>query len=519
MTQQKSEDCIVPEGRRKSTPTQDSGGGKAVPVTGVDQQLLLAFATAEKPRERGAESHHNLGLPGAREHMAPKAKVKQRTAGPARMEEVVERLPEALAKVAANKGAPGPDRQTIAHVVKHWEKVQAKLRLSLLDGSYCPGEIRRSWIPKSDGKGRRGLGIPNVVDRVVGEAVRQVLEPLYEPTFHPSSHGFRPGRGCQTAIHEAKSYVEEGYQMVVDIDLANFFDRVPHQRLMARLAQRIDDKRLLVLIGRMLKAKVVMPDGVKVATEEGVPQGGPLSPLLSNIVLSELDGELARRGHRFVRYADDCNIYVRSERAGQRVMASIVEFIERRLRLKVNVTKSAVAPPETRHFLGYRLAPKPDGTVEILLSERSVKRLKQRVRELTPRSKGRSLKATIDGVNTYLRGWLGHFGICSPGVERMAHNTDAHIRRRLRAIILKHWKQKRTIARRLIRLGVRKKTAWHRVYDGRKSLWKLSADPAVHHGLRNMYFIERGLVSLKERFQSIWAGHSAPQQLMLFVET
>lgn len=522
MTQQKSEDRIVPQGGVIPAPTQKvepSGGGRAVPVKGEDQQLMLAFATAENPRqERGADGVEGPDLSGSKARKVPKAKVKWRGAGPARMEEVAERLEEAFGKVAANKGAPGPDRQTIEAVRKHLPRLLPKLRASLLDGSYRPGEIRRVWIPKAGGKGQRGLGIPNVVDRVVQEAVRQVLEPVYEPTFHPSVHGFRPGRGCQTAIAEARGYVEEGYHVVVDMDLAKFFDRVHHQRLLSRLAQRVYDKRLLSLIGRMLKAKVVMPDGVKVATAEGVPQGGPLSPLLSNIVLSELDEELARRGHRFVRYADDCNIYVRSERAGHRVMASATRFIERRLRLQVNQAKSAVAPPETRHFLGYRLHLQADGTVEVLLSERSVKRLRARVRELTPRSRGWSLKATINAINEYLVGWLGHFRVCTQGIERVVHNTDAHIRRRLRAIVLKHWKRKRTIARRLIRLGVKPRAAWPCVYAGRKSLWALSHDPAVHRGLRNAYFAERGLVSLKGRFEAIWAVIPAPAQLMLALE-
>jgi len=434
------------------------------------------------------------------------------------MEEVTERLDEAFVRVAANKGAPGPNRQTIEQVRMRWSVVRRELQRRLLDGTYEPGAIRRVWIPKGGGNGQRGLGIPDVVDRVVQEAIRQVLEPVYEPTFHSSSHGFRPGRGCQTAIHEARGYVREGYHWVVDMDLAKFFDRVHHQRLMARLARRVEDKRLLVVIGRLLKAKVVMPDGVKVATEEGVPQGGPLSPLLSNIVLSELDDELARRGHRFVRYADDCNIYVRSERAGQRTMASIRRFIERRLRLALNEKKSAVARPATRHFLGYRLAPQADGSVEILLSERSEKRLRERVRELTPRSRGRSLATIITGLNVYLRGWLGHFRVCTSGIARLVGGVDAHIRRRLRAIVLKHWKRQRTIVRRLIRLGVKPRTAWRRVYEGRKALWALSHDPAVDRGLRNAYFAERGLESLRERFLVIWAGPPAPRQLSLFAE-
>lgn len=434
--------------------------------------------------------------------------------GPARMEEVIERLEEAFEKVAANKGAPGPDRQSIEYVRKHIHELTGELRKSLQEGSYRPGDIRRVWIPKAGG-GQRGLGIPNVVDRMVQEAVRLVLEPEYEPRFHRSSHGFRPNRSCQTAIAEARGYVEEGYEWVVDLDLEKFFDRVHHQRLMGRLSQQLADKPLLALIGRMLKAKVVMPDGVKVSTAEGVPQGGPLSPLLSNIVLSELDEELARRGHRFVRYADDCNIYVRSQRAGERVMASVSAFIEKRLRLKVNANKSAVARPETRHFLGYRLQPVTGGRAEILLSERSEKRFRERIRALTPRTSGRSLKANISEVNGYLQGWLGHFGVCTPGIERSIQSADAHIRRRLRAIVLKHWKTKRTIAQRLIKLGIKRKTAWRSVYDGRQSIWALSHISAVDRALRNAYFAERGLLSLKDRFRAIWATINAPAQILL----
>lgn len=433
------------------------------------------------------------------------------------MEEVVGGLESAFMKVAANRGAPGPDRQSVDMVRKHLPMILPNLSVMLLEGSFQPGDIRRVWIPKANG-GQRGLGIPNVIDRMVQEAIRMVLEPFYEPSFHSSSHGFRPDRSCQTAITEAKSYVREGYGWVVDIDLEKFFDRVHHQRLMARLAQDISDKRVLVLIGRMLKVNVVMPNGVKVCTEEGVPQGGPLSPLLANIVLSELDEELSRRGLRFVRYADDCNIYVRSERAGQRVMASVEKFIARRLRLKVNASKSAVARPETRHFLGFRLLA-TDGSPEILLSERSETRLRERIQQLTPRSKGRSLSATISEVNGYLQGWSGFFGICSPGIGKVLRNADAHIRRRLRAIVLKHWKRKQTIAKRLINLGVARKTAWRRVYEGRKGLWNLSHDPAVERGLRNVYFAERGLVSLAGYFEKLWAKPIVPVQLTLNLDT
>ena len=519
MARQKSENRIVPQGPRKLAVTRGverRGGGRAVPVKEEEMQLSLSFATAENRRcERRTASVKGVDLSSSVTHKVPEAKFHPQRACPAEMEEVVNRLATAFSRVAANDGAGGPDGQSIAYVHAHIHEVLPKLHRSLLDGSYQPGDIRRVWIPKVGGKGQRGLGIPNVVDRVVQEAVRQVLEPLYEPTFHPSSHGFRPGRGCQTAVAEARGYLSEGNNVVVDLDLESFFDRVPHQRLLARLGERVSDKRLLRVIRQMLKARVVLPDGVKVATEEGVPQGGPLSPLLSNVVLNELDWELSRRGHRFVRYADDCNIYVGSERAGMRVMASVVEFIERKLRLQVNACKSAVARPETRHFLGYRLRLCTDGSTEVLLSERSVSRLNQRLRELTPRPCGRSLRAIIAGVNVYLRGWLSHFGICTEGIERDIHTADAHLRRRLRAIVLKHWKRKRTIVRRLIGLGVRAQTAWRRVYGGRKSLWALSADPVVHRGLRNAYFDAHGLVPLKARFSSIWTSIPAPEQLTL----
>lgn len=515
MTRQNNEDCAVPEGRRKAVPTHDverSGGGKAIPVNEQAWQLELRIETAEKPAratDGGAGRQHQKSAPCE----VPKSKRKDKKGTSVTMEEVASNLVEAFQSVASNRGAPGPDRQTIDEVREHLDDLLPRLTQAVLDGTYEPGDIRRVWIPKSGGQ--RGLGIPNVVDRMVAEAVRLVLEPLYEPTFHAQSHGFRPGRSCHTAIAEARKHLADGYVWVVDLDLEKFFDGVHHQRLLARLAQRVTDRRILILIGRMLKAKVVMPNGVVVSTEQGVPQGGPLSPLLSNVVLDELDAELQQRGHRFVRYADDANIYVKSERAGQRVMASVVDFIEKRLRLKVNVAKSAVARPEERHFLGFSLR-KRAADVEVLMSVRTQQRIYERIRELTPRNWGGSLRACILQINVYLRGWLGFFGICTVGSEVTLRWLDAHLRRRLRAIQLKHWKRKRTIVRKLIGLGVSPDFAKRQTYGGRKSTWALSHCQAVERALRNAYFADRGLFSLAEQWRKKNAVNVvAPEQLQL----
>jgi len=517
MTQQKSEDRDKPQGRRKPVVTgeiESCPGGEAIPVDEAPKQLLLFAGTADTlARASGCGvAERSQERPATQAAPKPETRGKKTTA--ATMDEVTQRLSQAFVNVERNRGAPGPDGETVALMRKHLDEWLPRLRAALLDGTYRPGDIRRVWIPKAGG-GQRGLGIPNVIDRVVQEAVRLVLEPLYEPTFHPSSHGFRPERSCHTAIAEAVKHVDDGYDLVVDLDLEKFFDHVHQQRLMSRLAQRVQDKTVLVLIGRMLKAKVVLPDGVVVPTKEGVPQGGPLSPLLSNIVLDELDWELDRRGHRFVRYADDCNIYVRSERAGQRVMASIKQFIARRLRLRVNEQKSAVARPEERHFLGFRLRCNPlDGTVEVMLSARSKERIDEKIRELVPRNFGDSLDACIRRLNEYLRGWIGFFGICT-AEEQTFQALDAHIRRRLRALQLQHWKRKRTIVRKLIALGIRRKSAWQTVYEGRKAIWALSHTSVVHRALRNSYFEARKLESITQLWSRILSNTAAPVQLML----
>ena len=472
------------------------GQGKAVPVEQTAVQLQLPVATAEGPAGSAREAARDrFRVGGAR---VPKAIVTAYAGTPATMEEVAERIDSAMKKVVANRGAPGPDAMTVIELRQQWPSIAPKLRASLLAGRYRPGGIRRAMIPKADG-GQRALGIPNVVDRVVMEAVRQVLEPLFEPTFHASSHGFRPGRSCHTAIAEAKQHVRDGYEWVVDIDLEKFFDRVNHQRLIARLAQRVCDRRLLVLIGRMLKAKVVLPDGVVIGVDEGVPQGSPLSPLLSNIVLDELETELARRGHRFVRYADDANVYVRSERAGQRVMASLSGFIQWRLRLRINAAKSAVGRPQDRHFLGFCLRVVHNGrrrTVEVGLSQRTKRNAMARVRQLTPRTWGGTLDSCIARINAWLAGWHQFFGIVSAEEQQQMRRIDAHIRRRLRAILLHHWKRQRTIVRRLVALGTAPQSASRAVYAGKKSTWALSHAPAVDHALRNAFFAKRGLISV-----------------------
>lgn len=409
-------------------------------------------------------------------------------------------LARALLNVARNKGAAGVDGRSVEEVVAQAPRLLSKLRRALISGAYRPGGIRRVWIPKPGG-GQRGLGIPNVVDRVVQQALLQVLEPLVESTFHDSSHGFRPRRGARTAIAEAKKHLADGYAWTVDVDLSKFFDRVNHQRLLNRLSRQVKDGRILKLVHRMLKAQVVLPDGTRTATDEGTPQGGPLSPLLSNIVLDELDWELERRGLRFVRYADDFSVFARSERAGRRVMDSLRRFIEGRLRLVVNEDKSSVTGPSNLTFLGFHLSNSEDGSIAASISRRTKERMDVRIRELTPRNWGQSLPACFEDLNRYLRGWMGYFRLCTENRLTPLHKFDAHIRRRLRAIIIRQKKRPRHLYRHLLAREVSPKAAAQAAYQ-RTGVWRRSVSAGIHKAYPNAWFAAR-VLSLKDQWYAL----------------
>jgi len=385
-------------------------------------------------------------------------------------------------RVRANKGGPGVDGMTIDAAVGYLREHWPTIREQLLQGTYIPKPVKRVEIPKPCG-GVRRLGVPCVVDRLIQQALLQVLQPRWDPTFSEHSYGFRPGRSAHQAVAQAQWYIAQGYGYVVDLDLERFFDRVNHDRLMSRIAERISDKRVLKLIRAFLNAGV-MADGLVRAVEKGTPQGGPLSPLLSNLVLDEFDQELSRRGHRFCRYADDCNIYVRSR---QRVMASVSRYLSSKLRLKVNESKSAVARPAERAFLGFSFS--NDGS-ERRISLQALARFKRRVRVLTKRTRGVSLSQLIEPLAQYLIGWRGYFGFCQ--TPRVLSHLDAWIRRRLRMFLWRQWRHGRNRFAQLRRRGVPKFNA--AVAAGSPTgFWRMSGHPAVQHALRNRYFDSIGL--------------------------
>jgi len=447
-------------------------------------QMVLAFtgegrSEAPKARREGTESFT----------------AKRRTESPAIEEQVMEEVCErenclqALKRVKSNKGSPGIDGMRVeelsGHLREHWPAIRGQL----LNGTYKPQPVKRVEIPKPDG-GVRQLGIPTVLDRMVQQAVMQVLQRRWDPEFSEHSHGFRPGRSAHQAVAKAQRYVAEGRRWVVDLDLEKFFDRVNHDKLMAAVGRRVADTRVLKLVRAFLTAGV-MENGLVGSVEEGTPQGGPLSPLLSNLVLDELDRELERRKHCFVRYADDCNIYVSSQRAGERVKRSMTGFITRRLKLKVNEQKSAVARSAERKFLGFSFTNAREPKRRI--ASKAVVRFKQKVRELTGRTRGISLERMMKELASYLRGWQGYFGFCeTPSVLQA---LDQWIRRRLRSVIWKQWKRGRLRFRKLCERGV-SKTLAAQTAGSSHGPFRIANSPAMNSAFPIAYFDSLGLPRL-----------------------
>jgi RNA-directed DNA polymerase len=450
------------------------------------EQQLLAFMTEGWGEASSAE-------PGGTEPPTAKRAPQSPAVEEPLMEEVCKRenLEMAWQRVRANQGSPGVDGRTIDETGDYLREHWPTIRVQLLGGTYRPQPVKRVEIPKPDGAGVRKLGIPTVLDRLIQQAVLQVLQRRWDPTFSEHSYGFRPGRSAHQAVAQAQCYIADGFGWVVDIDLEKFFDRVNHDILMARVAQRVSDKRLLKLIRAFLNAGV-MENGLVSPTEEGAPQGGPLSPLLSNLVLDDLDRELERRGHRFCRYADDCNIYVRSRRAGERVMASLCSFLTTRLRLKVNESKSAVARPGERKFLGFSISNAPEPIRQI--APKALERFKVRVRELTRRTLGISLQQMLVPLARYLLGWRNYFRFCQ--TPRVLHNLEAWLRRRLRMVVWRQWKTGRNRYAQLRRLGVPHLRA--AVAAGASSgVWRMARHAAVQQALSNAYFDSLGLPRLE----------------------
>jgi len=457
---------------------------------------LNLFERGEDSVRPGASGEGGTRAAAYEERQASTALNRERALTSDLMERICERgnLNRAYKRVKANKGAPGIDGMTVEELYGWLKEHGEELVGRLLDGSYEPRPVLGQEIEKPGG-GKRRLGIPTVVDRLVQQAMLQVLEGILDPTFSESSYGFRRGRNAHQAVKQAAEYVAEGRGVVVDIDLEKFFDRVNHDMVMARLARHVSDKRLLHIVRRFLEAGM-MWDGVCVERHEGTPQGGPLSPLLANLLLDDLDKELERRGHRFCRYADDCNIYVRTQKAGERVMASVTRFLEGELRLRVNREKSAAALVQERQFLGYRIL--WDGRLAI--APRSLERAKRRIREITRRNRGISLERMIGELNSYLTGWVTYFRYAA--CKRHLRRLDEWIRRKLRCIRLKQRKRAKPIADFLQSLGVPEWNAWILALSG-KGWWRKSGTPQANQAMSIAWFRAQGLVSLSERYAEL----------------
>jgi RNA-directed DNA polymerase len=447
-------------------------------------QLVLAFmeedrGEAPKDLQEGTES--SAGKRGA-ESPAIAEQLMEEVCGR-------ENCKQALKRVKANKGSAGVDGMTVQQLPEYLKQHWPAIREQLFSGTYKPQPVRRVEIPKPDG-GVRKLGIPTVLDRFIQQAVMQVLQGRWDRTFSDHSYGFRPGRSAHQAVEQAQQYMAEGYRWCVDLDLEKFFDRVSHDKLMSRIEARVSDRRLLKLIRGFLKAGV-MEDGLVSPVDEGTPQGGPLSPLLSNIVLDEFDRELERRGLRFARYADDCNVYVRSRRAGERVMESITRFITTKLKLKVNEQKSAVARPWERKFLGFSFTANREPKRR--LAPKAVIRFKEKVRELTRRTRGVSTERMAEDLSRYLRGWIGYFGKCE--TPSVLDDLEKWFRRRLRSAIWKQWKRGTVRFAELRKRGVDRSLA-AKTAGSAHGPWRLAESPGLHFALPNAYFDSLGIPRL-----------------------
>jgi RNA-directed DNA polymerase len=448
----------------------------------IQKQLDFSDALTGEAREAGREETESSSAASGTERPARTDRLMEEICEP-------ENLKEALRQVKANKGSAGIDRMTVGQLADYLKQHWPAIREQLLSGTYEPKPVRRVEIPKPDG-GVRKLGIPTVLDRFIQQSVMQVLQRRWDPTFSNHSYGFRPGRSAHQAVAQAQQYIAEGYGWVVDFDLEKFFDRVQHDKLMGQIAKRVEDKRLLKLIRAFLNAGV-MENGLVSPSVEGTPQGGPLSPLLSNLVLDELDRELERRGLRFVRYADDSNIYVRSEQAGQRVMESVKRFITKKLKLKVNEAKSAVARPQQRKFLGFSFSDGPE--VKRIIAPKALDRFKHRIREITRRAKGVSIGETIAELAPYMRGWRSYFGFCE--TPEVLISLTRWVRLRLRAALWRQWKTPRRRLEALLALGVRPRLARNTAGSG-LGPWYLARAKALSVGLSNAYFKSLGLPTL-----------------------
>lgn len=445
--------------------------------TGDNQGMLskdLAFSKRERENDVEIETSNLLEKILARENMTL-----------------------AMKRVIKNDGSHGVDGMRCdelrTNAAKHWNKIKIKL----LEGTYKPSPVRRTEIPKPDGS-KRLLGIPTVIDRMIQQAMAQELNKIYEPTFSESSYGFRPGRSQHMAMKQAKDHINEGHKWVIDMDLEKFFDTVQHDVLMNKLSKKIGDKRVLKLIRKYLESGIMI-NGLTRANEEGMPQGGPLSPLLSNIMLDELDKELEKRGHKFCRFADDCNVYVKTQKAGERVLESMKKLIEGKLKLKVNTKKSAVDLVTRRKFLGFSFY-FAKGGVEIRIHEQSYKKFKNKIREATNRNTGISMEMRLKRLGQITTGWINYYGIAN-GLSKL-REIEGWIRRRLRACIWKQWKKIGTRHKNLTRLGVPSWKAWE-YSNTRKGYWRISNSPIVTTTLGNKYLEELGYKSITKRYQLI----------------